>query len=145
MFLKGKLKPLDYCCIIFFAVCLLVSFFRIFVFRSSGAGTVVVSSGKDEWVFPLDSDRRVKIPGSIGITEIALSQGGVQVLDSPCKNKLCMGSGVIKSPGEFIACVPNRVFIRIASGAEKSPPGGGEKKVTGGEFSKEELPDIISY
>lgn len=146
MFLKGKLKPLDYCCIFFFAACLFISFFRIFIFHSSGAGTVVVSSGEDEWVFPMDSDRTVRIPGCIGVTEISVSRGGVQVLDSPCQNKLCMSSGVIKSPGEFIACVPNRVFIRIASGAEKSPPDGGEKGVPGGGILKEEeQPDIISY
>lgn len=136
---------MDYCCIVFFAVGLFVSFFRVFVFPSSGTGTVVVSSGNGEWIFPLDSERTVKIPGAMGVTEIAVSASGVQVLDSPCQNKLCMSSGVIKSPGEFIACVPNRVFIRISSGAEKPSPDEAGEDVSGYGFSKEKEPDIISY
>lgn len=129
----------------FFAACLFVSFFRVFGSSGSGTVAVVVSSGKDEWVFPLDSGRTVEIPGYMGVTEIAVSPGGVQVLDSPCQNKLCMSSGIINSPGEFIACVPNRVFIRITSGEEAPPLNGAENEVPGHGFSGEEQPDIISY
>jgi hypothetical protein len=64
-------------------------------------------------VFPLDGARRVSVPGPLGDTVVEIAEGSARVLSSPCAEKTCVKSGRISRPGQWIACLPNRVFVEI--------------------------------
>jgi hypothetical protein len=82
---------------------------------ATGGGTpaVHVRGPRQEWIFPLDSERTVAVPGPLGDTVVQIRQAQVRVLSSPCPEKICVRSGAIARPGQWIACLPNRVFIDI--------------------------------
>jgi len=81
-----------------------------------GAGQArYVSIRTDEGVsmYALDRDRTVEARGPLGSTVIEISDGAVHVVSSPCKDKLCILKGELEERGDWTACMPNRVFIRI--------------------------------
>jgi len=77
---------------------------------------VEVQDPEGTFLYPLDQDRTIKAKGPIGFTTIEVAQGRVWVEDSPCTNKVCIAMGIIRSSGQFVACLPNRVFVRITGG-----------------------------
>lgn len=66
-----------------------------------------------EWIYDLETDRRVMIPGPLGQTEMIIEDGHVHVHDSPCQSKICVAAGEISQTNDWIICLPNRVFISI--------------------------------
>ena len=53
-------------------------------------------------------------------TIVVISGGKAFVEDSPCPDKLCVHMPAISKPGQWIACMPNRVFLRVrGSDAQK--------------------------
>jgi hypothetical protein len=81
----------------------------------------VVIKGKDgEWVYPLSPDREVDIMGPLGETRILIKDKTARIVESPCKNKICIAAGAINEPGQWIACLPNQVFVRIDGGERKN-------------------------
>jgi hypothetical protein len=79
----------------------------------SGTPEVHVRSPSQEWILPLDTDRIEEVPGPLGNTVVAIRQGQVRVLSSPCTEKICVKSGAISRPGQWIACLPNGVIVDI--------------------------------
>ena len=60
---------------------------------------------------PLSADRQLRLR-DVGMT-LEVKDGRVRVVESDCPNKVCVHTGWIALSGEVIACVPNRVIIRI--------------------------------
>lgn len=104
------------------AAAILVSAAAIF-FSSRGAvlaagrPEVVVSDGSNEWVYPLDTDRAVEVSGPLGITIVHIHGGMVRIESSPCPNKTCVAAGDISKPRQWVACLPNQVFVRVEGGS----------------------------
>ena len=72
-----------------------------------------------EWIFPLDAPRTVAVHGPLGDTVVQIADGAVRVLSSPCRNKICVRSGSVARPGQWIACLPNRVFVEVRGGSRE--------------------------
>lgn len=85
----------------------------------SGLPEVHVRGPSQEWLFPLDAERIVEVPGPLGDTVVAIRRGEARVLSSPCTEKICVKSGAISRPGQWIACLPNRVIIDIKGKREE--------------------------
>jgi hypothetical protein len=81
---------------------------------------VEVQDPDGTFLYPLGQDATIKAKGPIGITTIEVAQGKVWVEDSPCTNKVCIAMGIIRQSGQFVACLPNRVFVRITGGTPSS-------------------------
>jgi len=62
---------------------------------------------------PLSRARVMRVPGSLGISEIEIRDGQIRFNSSPCQGQQCVHSGWAKRGGEFIACVPNRVSLSV--------------------------------
>ena len=62
---------------------------------------------------PLAQDREILLHGPLGETQVKIVAGKVRVTSSPCPRKICIGMGEIQSSGDLLACVPNRVVLRI--------------------------------
>ncbi|MDR2192877.1 MAG: NusG domain II-containing protein [Treponema sp.] len=111
-------KPLD-------AAVLLLSLgtviFSVFVVYSKPHDNAQVSirGENDAWLFPLDAEETITICGPLGDTVVEIHGNRVRVLSSSCANQTCIAQGHIKAAGQWIACLPNNVFMVIES-SEKS-------------------------
>lgn len=94
------------------AVALIVASFS-FYNNLSGKPEVRVKSGAGESIYDLSVDTQATFKGPVGETTIEIKGGQVHVSDSDCRNKVCIAAGWIASPGEWIICLPNNVFVRI--------------------------------
>lgn len=94
-------------------------------FGRSGSGeqVAILIDGETRFVAGLDNERTVRLDGPLGETVVSIKNGGVRVLESPCPQKVCMGMGPVSRGGELVACVPNRVLIRIEGAAEPQETG----------------------
>jgi len=107
-------------------VLLLVSFVGLyyFVLRSDAppaAQIVIQVDGEDKFSFPLHEvgrDQEIKVQGINGITLVHLAEDRVWVEDSACPDKICVHTGWSNSPLKPIACLPNRVIIKIVGEAD---------------------------
>jgi len=110
-----RIKPLDL--VIAIAAIAAIVLVSVRVYAASGTQLRAVIKGQGgEWVYPLDVDRRVEIPGPLGLTTVEIHGKAVHVTDSPCKNKTCIAAGDIVAAGQWVACLPNKVFVRIEDG-----------------------------
>ncbi len=85
------------------------------------AGQGAEQGTEQQWIYPLDAEARVIVPGPLGETVVVIRDGAVQVISSPCPEKICVKTGRISKPGQWIACLPNRVFISIRGRRSEQP------------------------
>jgi hypothetical protein len=107
-----KLKIFDY----FFIILTLTVIAFVSVSSYSGGGTaesVVIEASGETYVYMLDTDRTIEVQGPLGNTIIRIVDSEVFVEDSPCRDKLCILAAPLYKAGEWNACMPNKVFIRI--------------------------------
>ncbi len=45
-------------------------------------------------------------------------EGGIRVVESDCPHKVCVNTGWITRSGQIIACVPNRIVVRVERAQE---------------------------
>ena len=57
-------------------------------------------------VLALDAQLRVKIE---------VSPGAIRFIESQCPDKLCIKTGTLTKPGEYAACLPAGVAVKIVS------------------------------
>ena len=86
--------------------------------RAAGEAVLLVESDQGRWLYPLDEDREIIIPGLLGDTIIHIHDHGVDVVESPCRDKICVNAGLLENPGDWTACLPNRVFIQVTGREE---------------------------
>ena len=107
-----KLKIFDY----FFIILTLTVITLVSVSAYSRGGTaesVVIEASGETYVYMLDTDQTIEVPGPLGTTIVRIVDSEVFVEDSPCRDKLCVLAAPLTKTGEWNACMPNKVFIRI--------------------------------
>ena len=123
--ISRKLKVFDF---VSLAICLsFVAFSFVFLKKNktaNGRDLLVISaeSGgkKDSYIYPLNEDGLYKIQGILGISLIQVEGGKAFFADSPCPNKICTASARISQDGQWAACLPNGVFIKIEKEGKKN-------------------------
>ncbi len=90
--------------------------------NSAGTARVVVEAGDREWIYSLENDEKISVTGPLGISIIAIHDGKVHFEESPCVNQVCVASGTIERPGQWLACLPNAVFVRIEGSPGEDEP-----------------------
>ncbi|MDH7483454.1 MAG: NusG domain II-containing protein [Spirochaetales bacterium] len=110
-----RLKALDL--VIFAAAAILVAAASFTVFRQQQGTLYARISGENgEWMAPLDQEAVYQIPGPLGITYVHIHDGMACIEKSPCPNQLCVASGSISQANQWVACLPNNVFVTIVGG-----------------------------
>jgi len=111
-FKKLLIRPLDF---LFLAVFIAAAAFSVSLLKQkkSGSAVLIITSPSGEYVYDLNVNRELKIKGAIGISRIKIKDGYASFTDSPCPNKTCVQCAPIHDNLEWIACMPNQVFIRI--------------------------------
>jgi hypothetical protein len=74
---------------------------------------VLINGSGQEWVFPLDANERVVVPGPLGDTIVRIQDNQAWVESSPCTNQVCVAAGHVHAQGDWVACLPNNVFLMI--------------------------------
>ncbi len=115
-----KIRALDYL-IFFFALSVIALISAQVYLGTSGVLRITISGVDGRWVYPLDQEQTFSIAGPLGETVVRIEEGTVQVLSSPCPEKICVKTGRIGKPGQWIACLPNRVLITIG-GRDRNQP-----------------------
>ena len=83
----------------------------------------VLIQGQDQtWVFPLDAEETVTVPGPLGNTTIIIHGLEAWVESSPCNNQTCVAQGHIKQQRAWAACLPNNVLLIIEGTDESNVP-----------------------
>jgi hypothetical protein len=82
--------------------------------------SAVVTSPKGEWIFPLSTEQILTPSGLQGGCVVSFEDGSVRVIQSDCPEQICVRAGRVSRPGQWIACVPHRVFIEI-QGRDEDP------------------------
>ena len=106
-----RLRPLDY--VILALTAAAVAATSVWAYSRGGRPELRVGSESGEWIYPLDEDRVFSVAGPLGATTVAIEGGEARILDSPCPNKTCVASPPIGEKGRWIACLPNRVILRV--------------------------------
>ena len=115
------LKPLDFFIIGISSVATAFSAFAVYG-DSRDAGQVIVQGEGAAWVFPLDAEEKISVPGPLGETVVEIRGGRSRVLASPCANQTCVAAGHLDRQGQWIACLPNRVFVYIEGTGDGEAP-----------------------
>ena len=78
-----------------------------------GARVLVERDGEIIYTADLHQDQQVELQGPLGTTVLKIKDDAARVISSPCPQKICIGLGEARHPGDLLACVPNRLVIRI--------------------------------
>jgi hypothetical protein len=110
------LKPFDF--VSFFLALGIIFLALIPVYGGAGDEERINVKGREgTWVFPRNAEETVAVPGPLGDTVVEIRGGQARVLSSPCQNQTCVSAGAIRSHGQWVACLPNRVLVSVESGA----------------------------
>lgn len=80
---------------------------------SDGTTRLVIEAPSGSWIYDLETDRTVEVPGELGITVVRIEDGKARITASACPNKTCVAASPISRAGDWIACLPNKVMLRI--------------------------------
>jgi hypothetical protein len=109
---RRPFRPLD---VIALALSLsTVGAFSVFAYAGGATNPNVIIEGSGEkWIYPLHENREVTVSGPLGDELIDIKDAQAWVVSSPCPNKICIQQGRISKPGQWMACLPNDIFIRV--------------------------------
>lgn len=106
------LRPLDLVIVFIIVVASAISFF--IVDQRKGATAEVYVGSRHVATLSLTGKSQIKpVSTRIGNVQIEYGDGGIRVLNSPCRHKICMLKGVIKDVHERIICLPAQLYITI--------------------------------
>ncbi|HKJ04205.1 MAG TPA: NusG domain II-containing protein [Geopsychrobacteraceae bacterium] len=114
-----RLTPFDRYLVLVLVLLVGASFLLPFS-RRSGAEVIVDVQDRTVFTAPLDQARRFDIEGPLGMTQVEIDNGAVRMLSSPCPQKICIGLGKARRTGDLLACVPNRIVVRIEGDNEEA-------------------------
>lgn len=109
---NAGIKPAD---ILIFALVLsatIASALLIYGGKTGRSSMVRIESPHGSWLYPLDRDTIIEIPGTLGNTTIAIQNGSASIIASPCPNQTCLSGPKIQNHGDWNACLPNRIILR---------------------------------
>ncbi|MEF8712302.1 MAG: NusG domain II-containing protein [Accumulibacter sp.] len=78
------------------------------------AEKVIVKRGGEVFSeLELARNRRIEVPGPLGMTTVVVDQRRVRVAADPGPRQYCVRQGWLTRPGEIAICAPNQVSIEI--------------------------------
>ncbi|MBN2247849.1 MAG: NusG domain II-containing protein [Coriobacteriia bacterium] len=84
----------------------------------SQGGQAYITGPGGRSVISLSRDAEYRIDGAMGEVVVRVVDGSVRVHESGCPDQTCVRTGAVSSAGSVIACVPNRVVIRVGGEAD---------------------------
>ena len=111
-----QLRPLDF--VVFALSVVLTVFAAVAAYTQPVAASHLhIQTPDGEFLYDLSQDAEIELKGPLGATKVAISGGAARVLDSPCREKICVNSQPLSAGGDWTACLPNRVFLQVTGDA----------------------------
>ena len=91
--------------------------FYISVFTSKVRGNtlIVEQDSKVIHTLPLDEDIEIKVDYNNHYNIIQIKDGKAMVSKADCRDQICTYMAPISDEGESIICLPNRLYLEVAS------------------------------
>ncbi len=86
--------------------------------QEAGSQAVIFVGEKKVGVYPLDQPRTIKLQGTQGEATLEIKDGKIRMLSSPCRQHICLQMGWAGHNGELIACLPNKILVKVSGGPE---------------------------
>lgn len=82
--------------------------------HTGAAGSVVIQASGVEYRYSFDENRSLEFDGPEGEVVIEINTDGMaRFVHSDCKDQLCVLHGWLSNSGDWAACLPNRVILRV--------------------------------
>lgn len=112
------MRPGDIVLVIFMLAAAAASMFLVSRANAGEKGSlaIVEVNGRETMRIALgdgQAERTFRVRGMSGPSTFEVVGGRVRMVKSACRDKLCIGVGLIDVPGRAIVCLPNRVTIRV--------------------------------
>jgi hypothetical protein len=65
-----------------------------------------------------DYKETIPIKSNLGVNILRIHDGGIEMIDSDCRNNICINTGFVSKPGEMIVCLPHKVLVQIKDKTE---------------------------
>ena len=112
------MKPALADIIIVFLAVAAVTLFTVTTYGGQGGVSLVhIKTADSHLVYSMTDSRILSVQGQQGSTTIVVDENGARITTSACSRKLCIRKGTISGEGEWIACLPNGVFVYIQGGS----------------------------
>lgn len=109
----------------FIIVLVIIGVFSFFAYTTPKDTAVIhVKTESEDFVYPIDTEGTFHFHGPLGNTVVTIKNEAVRVISSPCPEKICIASSPIQRPGTWLACLPNRIFIKIEGKSEEEVDAG---------------------
>lgn len=113
------MKKLDYLLIIIY-----ISISLVFGWYFSNENTYIASNGTVLEIFsennlyatydlPVKEPIKLRIDSQYGYNIVIIEDNEASILESDCRDQVCVKEGAIDSPGEMIVCLPNKLVVQI--------------------------------
>jgi hypothetical protein len=76
---------------------------------------VITRNSGPDFTLPAWTEQVISIDGPLGRTRIEIRNGQARIIESPCRQKLCILEGWLQHAGETAACVPNEVGVSLVA------------------------------
>lgn len=111
--LKGVFKKADFVLMIALIVVGIASSAAVSLSSSLGDKVVIEVKSSIYGTYSLGEDRTIKIKSGDSTNTVRIKNGKVSMIESSCKNQICVHHSPIDKTGQSIICLPNRVVVRI--------------------------------
>lgn len=99
--------------------CALLSLPLTRAMTKAGRFVQIETDGQVFRVVDLAADQIIEVPGPLGVTVVEIRDKAVLITASPCPEKICIRSGRMRVTGQLLACLPNKVVIRLIGDDEQ--------------------------
>lgn len=108
----GLVKPGDWLAIVIATVFCMLSF--RWAWQAGIPQKALVRQGGERFAeLDLARNRRIDVPGPLGITTVVVEHGQVRVASDPGPRQYCVRQGWLTRPGEIAICAPNQVSVEV--------------------------------
>lgn len=72
---------------------------------------------------PVKEPVKLRIDSEYGYNIIIIEEDKVSILESDCRDQICVKEGSIDKNGEMLVCLPNKLLVQIVGNKEDSVDG----------------------
>ena len=83
-----------------------------------GEKAVIKRGGEVFAELDLSRNRRIEVPGPLGITTLVVDKRRVRVVSDPGIHQYCVRQGWLERAAEIAICAPNQVSVQVLGGKE---------------------------
>ena len=112
----GYFKPGDWLTLVFACVLIAYTLGQTWL-RAPASELVMRRDGIVVARAALNENVRLKLPGALGDTIIAIEDRRARVVSDPGPRQLCVQQGWLTHAGDIALCLPNRTSIELSGGA----------------------------